>query len=227
MLRKIFFLFILSFFYKNISAQYDAECFVKNKEAIKSEIDKLPLDSFHLDDTILVNGVKKYRDTIVLVSGRLRDLSLIINKVIGCKLPDFSYFDLNGEEMSVDKIKSEFTVVYFGMLSCVDVCNMYLDELSALKKTLNDSITIVNIYDEKDDRVREYSKTNSSWDNINFVANAAMISYNYSLPIGTQMFILDKYKNIIYIENGWNYNQTRTALYFKFLELIRSRHCSD
>jgi hypothetical protein len=201
---------------------------VKNKEAIKVEIDNLPLDSIHWDDTVVVNGVKHFRDTVVTVSGRLRDLSSIVNKVIGCKLPDFTYFDLNKEEMSIDKIKSDFTVVYFGMLSCGDVCNMYLDELSALKKTLKDSLTVVNVYDESDIRVKEYSVSGDGWDNyIHFVANADMISYNYSLQIGTHMFILDKDKNIIYVENGWNYNQTRTALYYKFLEMMRSKHCSD
>ena len=224
--RKILFIFILFFLCKNSFAQYDAECFVKNREAIKGEIDKLPYDSLHLNDTILVNGVKTYRDTIILVSGRLRDLSSIVNKVVGCKLPDFTYFDLNKEEMSIDKIKSEYTIVYFGMLSCGDICNMYLDELSALKKTLKDSLTVVNIYDEKNDKVKEYS-TSGEWDNICFVANADMISYNYSLQIGTHMLVLDKYKNIILVENGWDQTQTRTALYYKFLNLMRSRKCSD
>ena len=112
-------------------------------------------------------------------------------------MPDFNFFNLNGEEFSIKKIKSDFIVLDFSY-DCGDVCNYQLEQLSKLENVLGDSITIFNIYDEPNEKVKEFLKLYKA-DNLQYVANAELLTYSYSLNVRRPLlYLLDRHKNIIY-----------------------------
>ena len=219
-------LFILSLCGNILTAQYDSECFVTTKKEIKILLEKglaEPGDSIRFQDTIVINGVRRYVDTMFLV--RNFDAGPFVTKIVGCRMPDFSFFNLNKDELSVNKISTDYTIISFSSTSYGDVCNARLNQYCRLKKLLQDSLTVLNIFEEEDAKVSEYSK--SYEDNVEFIANADLITYNYSLNTGATIFLLDKYKNIIYVKTGQRYNYTPDEIYSELLEIMRSTTCSD
>ena len=226
MKKSIFLLFILSFLFKNISAQYEAECFVKTKELINKEITTMPTDSMHIQDTIMgPDMVKRYLDTVVRIYNSDK-ANAKVSKIVGCRMPDFSYTDLAGETYSINSIKTDFTIVNFSFIDCGDVCNVGLHCFSKLKSKLKDSITVINIYRDPTDKVREFVKDFE--DNIEFVGNADILSYNYSIEYGSSIYyVLDKYKNIVYVKSGFHYVNSPNEIYFDLLEKMRVTACPD
>ena len=208
-----------------IFAQYDAECFNAQRKLITENIANTPLDSMHYRDTLRIAGVDRYIDTVY--GFRVKDVSTQISKVVGCKMPDFSFFDLNGEEFSVYKTRSDFTIINFSF-DCGDVCNYQLGELSKLKKDLGDSVVIYNIYELEDKKLIDYFKSLELADNMEFVANADLLLFSYAIKdIRPFIYLLDKYKNIIYVKGGQDVTESPTFLYEQFLEKMRATNCSN
>jgi peroxiredoxin len=209
-------------FCKSVFSQYEAECFMNTKKEILFEIENMPNDTLHFHDTIEEIGSKRYLDTTVMIRGK--DVSPLINKIVGCRMPDFPFSNLDGKDFSINGIKSDFMLVYFSFVDCGDVCNAQLKEFSKLKTTLKDSLTVINIFPDSNGKVREFAKDYES--NIEFIANADLLTYNYSFG-GTTLFVLDKYKNIIYVKNGAHYVYSPSEIYFDLLEKMRGTKCSD
>jgi hypothetical protein len=227
-MQKTLFIFILLLFFRNCFAQYDAECFLTNREFAKNEIKNLSnnllYDTVSFDDTVMTSAGKRFRDT-VLAMRKPVDISSFVNKLVGCKMPDFSFFNIAKEEMSVYKIQSDFTILTFGSVSYGDVSNARLHQFSKLKTTLKDSLTVINIYDDADDKVIEYARDFEN--NVEYVANADLLIYNYTFGNGPITYVLDKYKNIIFIKSGHEYRYTPDEIYVEILEKIRATKCSN
>lgn len=203
-------------------SQYEAECFINTKKEITLTIENVPRDSMRIQDTVFINGQTRYVDTVIGVRGF--DVNPYMQKIVGCKMPDFNFFNLNGEEHSVYKMQNDFTIIFFSSIHCGDGCNNQLRELGKLKSTLKDSVSVINIFEETDARISEYVKDYDS--NMDYVANADLITLKYSFG-GALVFILDKYKNIIYVKHGTRYNYTPTEIYNEMLQKIRATVCSD
>lgn len=105
-------------------AQYDAECFINAKKEIKLSIENVPRDSMRFQDTLTINNVRRYVDTVLAI--RNVDANPHVQKVVGCRMPDFSFFNLNGTDLSINKIQSAFTIVSFSSTTYGDVCNARL-----------------------------------------------------------------------------------------------------
>ncbi|MFL5764012.1 MAG: hypothetical protein ACJ77K_08735 [Bacteroidia bacterium] len=219
----IFSFFVISY---SLSAQYDAECFNKAREEIKKAIDqdfKRPTDSLHVQDTLLIGGVSRYVDTVFY---RYQyDANPIVQKVVGCRMPDFTFQTINKEQMSVNGISSDFTIISFSSTTYGDVCNARLHQYCRLKKLLGDSLTVINIFEEPDNKVKDYAGNFDN--NVEFVAYGDVLSKYYSLNTGAQVYVLDKYKNIVYINAGQQYVNTPDEIYSELLDKIRSTNCSD
>lgn len=222
MFRSIFLFIFLSAAITSF-AQYDAECFINAKKEIKLSIENVPRDSMRFQDTLTINNVRRYVDTILAV--RNIDANPHVQKVVGCRMPDFNFFNLSGTDLSINKIKSDFTIVSFSSTTYGDVCNARLHQFCKLKSLLKDSLTVINIFEDKDKQVLDYSLNYEN--NVEFVANADLLFYHYSLGVGPIIYILDKYKNIIFVKAGHKYNYTPDEIYSELLEKIRSTNCSD
>lgn len=222
MFRSIFLFIFLSAVITSF-AQYDAECFINAKKEIKLSIENVPRDSMRFQDTLTINNVRRYVDTILAV--RNIDANPHVQKVVGCRMPDFNFFNLSGTDLSINKIKSDFTIVSFSSTTYGDVCNARLHQFCKLKSLLKDSLTVINIFEDKDKQVLDYSLNYEN--NVEFVANADLLFYHYSLGVGPIIYILDKYKNIIFVKAGHKYNYTPDEIYSELLEKIRSTNCSD
>ena len=211
-----------------VFAQYDAECFVMNKEKVKEGIRNLSndqlFDSVHVQDTLLMNGVSRYVDTIIAMRKGV-DISYLVEKVVGCKMPDFTFFTISKEDMSIEKIKTDFTILSFGSSGYGDVSNARLYQFCKLKKLLKDSLTVINIYEDVDAKIIEYSKMFS--DNVEYVANADELFLKYTFGDGPSIFVLDGNKSIIYVKTGGHYINTPDEIYIEILEKIRATNCSD
>ncbi len=207
----------------NVFAQYDAECFINAKKEIKLSIENVPRDSVHFQDTLTINNVRRYVDTMLAI--RNIDANPHVQKVIGCRMPDFNFFNLSGSDLSINKIQSDFTIVSFSSTTYGDVCNARLHQFCKLKSLLKDSLTVVNIFEDKDKQVLDYSLNYDN--NVEFVANADLLFYHYSLGVGPVIYILDKYKNIIFVKAGHKYSYTPDEIYSELLEKIRATNCSD
>lgn len=218
---------IILFLFTEISfAQYDAECFVSTKKEIKLEIDeayKAPGDSVRIQDTLLINGQSRYVDTMFRV--RNFDANPYVNKIVGCRMPEFSFFTLNKEELSINKIVSDFTIISFSSTTYGDVCKARLHQFCRLKTVLKDSLTVINIFEDVDQKVIDYAKNYES--NIEFIANADLLTYHYTLGTGAIIYIIDKYKNIIFVKTGQRYNYSPDEIYSELLDKIRAANCSD
>ncbi len=227
-MKRIVFAILLFLSSIPVVAQYDAECYTRNKESIKEEIKKLSnavlFDSVYIADTFLIDGVKRYVDSLVAVRKGV-DITDMVNRVVGCKMPDFSFFNINKEELSVYKIQSDFTILTFGSVSYGDVSNARLHQFSKLKALMKDSLEVINIYEDVDEKVIEYMKYFEN--NVEYVANADLLIYNYTFGNGPITYVLDKYKNIIYIKSGHQYRYTPDEIYSEILDKIRATNCSD
>lgn len=204
-------------------AQYDAECFINAKKEIKLSIENVPLDSMHFQDTLTINNVRRYVDTMLVI--RNVDANPHVQKVIGCRMPDFNFFNLNGIDMSINKIQSDFTIISFSSTTYGDVSNARLHQFCKLKSLLKDSLTVINIFEDDDKKVLDYSLNYES--NVEFVANADLLFYHYSLGVSPIIYVLDKYKNIIFVKASHRYNYTPDEIYSELLEKIRSTNCVD
>lgn len=223
-MSRLILIFIFLFFTITTFAQYDAECFSEGKKEILLAVENSPVDSVRIQDTILIDGRYRYVDT--LVGMRYLDAGPYLHKVIGCKMPDFNFFNLSGEEYSINKTKSEFIILNF-LFDCGDVCNYQLEQYSRLQKTLGDSVVIYNIFEESDKKVNEYVKSNEI-DNMQFVANADLLTFHYSIGVQRPfLYLLDRHKNIIYLKCGQNQTESRVYMYETLLEKIRATNCSD
>jgi len=221
---KIFSIFIFLFSSLVGYSQYDSECFINTKKEIKLAIENIPVDSVHFQDTLVIDGKSRYVDTMFAV--RNMNVDPYIIKIIGCTMPDFSFFNLDGQEFSINKTKADFIVLNFSF-DCGDICSYQLDQFSKLQKVLGDSIAIYNIYDEPNERVKEIPKTYKI-DNLQFVANADLLTFSYSLNVRRPfLYLLDSHKNIIYVKAGQSQTETATYIYDTLLEKIRSTHCGD
>lgn len=220
---KIFFIHIFLFFSLINFAQYDAECFINAKKEIKLAIENLPIDSMHVQDTLTINNVKRYVDTLIAV--RNVDANPHVQKVIGCRMPDFNFFNLSGTDMSINKIQSDFTIISFSSTTYGDVCNARLHQFCKLKSLLKDSLTVINIFEEKDKQVIDYSLNYEN--NVEFVANADLLSHRYGLGVGPIIYVIDKYKNIIFVKAGHKYNYTPDEIHSELLDKIRATNCAD
>lgn len=218
-------IFIFSFLFFTISsfAQYDAECFNNAKKEIKISLENLPLDSVHFQDTLTINNVRRYVDTVVAM--RRIDANPSAQKLIGCRLPDFNFFNLSGTDLSINKIESDFSIISFSSTTYGDVSNARLIQFCKLKSLLKDSLIVINIFEENDKKVLEYSLNYDS--NVEYVANADLLFYHYALSVGPVIYVLDKYKNIIFVKTGHNYIYTPDEIYWEILEKIRATNCSD
>ena len=206
------------------SAQYDAECFNEKKKEILLALENAPRDSMRFQDTLVINNVKRYVDTMFAI--RNMDVDPYIDKIIGCRMPDFNFFSLNGEEFSINKTKSEFIVLNFSF-DCGDVCNYQLEQYSKLQKVLGDSVAIYNIYEEPEKKVKEYVQS-LAIDNMQFIANADLLTYHYSMSIKRPfLYLLDRHKNIIYVKCGQSQTESRVYMYETLLEKIRATNCAD
>jgi hypothetical protein len=225
-MKRSLLLFFLFFSSASLFAQYDAECFNKTKEEIKKEVAELfkhPTDSVHWQDSMLTQSGMRYIDTVLY---RYQyDANPIVKKIIGCKIPDFNFLTINKEEMSVGTISSEFMLICFSSTSYGDVCNARLHQYCRLKKLLKDSLTVINIFEDVDKKVSDYALNYEN--NVEFVANADVLTYNYGLGTGTVIYVLDKYKNIIYVKTGTEYRDTPDEIYPELLEKIRGTSCAD
>ncbi|HEY0029625.1 MAG TPA: hypothetical protein VGC65_02615 [Bacteroidia bacterium] len=221
------FLFLPFFFCTFVApAQYDAECFINTKKEVRLAVEsaiKQPGDSVYIKDSIFVNGVKRYIDTAMRV-WHLED-DPYVKRFVGCRMPDFSFFTVQKNEMSVNSIRSDFTIINFSSTTYGDVSNARMHQLCKLKKRLNDSLTVLNIFADNDKQVLAYAANYE--ENVEFVANADLITYNYTFNGGAIIYVLDKYKNIIYVKSGHNYRDTPDEIYSELLELIRASNCSD
>lgn len=211
-----------------VFAQYDAECFIVNKEKVKEGIKNLSndqlFDSVHFKDTLLMNGVSRFVDTIIAMRKRV-DISGLTEKVVGCTMPNFSFFTTDKEDLSIEKIKTDFTILSFGSSSYGDVPNARLYQFCKLKTLLKDSLTVINIYEEVDAKVIEYSKMFPN--NVEYVANADVLVYKYTFGDGGSVFVLDKYKNILYVKSGYSYINTPDEIYNEILDKIRATKCPN
>ncbi len=207
----------------NLFCQYDAECFINTKKEIKLSIENQPLDSLHYRDSLTINNVTRYVDTVLRVYRA--DATPYVQKMVGCRLPDFAFFNLDGVDMSINKIVSDFAIISFSSTTYGDVSNAHLQQFCKLKSALKDSLTVINIFEEKDKDVLDYSKSYES--NVEFVANADLLFYHYSLQLGPVFYVLDRYKNIIFIKSGHHYIYSPDEIYSELLEKMRSTDCSD
>lgn len=221
---KSIIIFIFLFFTIASFAQYDAECFNEKKKEILQAIENAPRDSMHFMDTLVINNVKRYVDTVFAM--RNMDVDPYIDKIIGCRMPDFNFFNLNGEEFSINKTKSDFIILNFSF-DCGDVCNYQLEQYSKLQKVLGDSVAIYNIYEEPDTKIKEYVKS-IEIDNLHFVANADLLTYHYSMSVRRPfLYLLDRHKNIIYVKCGQSQTESRVYMYETLLGKIRATNCAD
>lgn len=220
---KIVPLFVFLFTFHIGFSQYDAECFINAKKEIKLSIENLPIDSMRFQDTLTINNVRRYVDTMFAV--RNVDVNPHIQKVVGCRMPDFNFFNLSGADMSINKIKSDFTIISFSSITYGDVCNARLHQFCKLKTLLKDSLTVINIFEDNDKKVLDYSLNYES--NVEFVANADLLFHHYGLQVGSVIYVIDKYKNIIFVKTGHKYNYTPDEIYAELLEKIRATTCSD
>jgi cytochrome oxidase Cu insertion factor (SCO1/SenC/PrrC family) len=207
-------------------AQYDAECFNNTKKQIKLAIEEefsRPTDSVRFRDSLYIGGVMRYVDTVIY---RYQyDANPIVQRIVGCRMPDFTFFTINKDEMSVNAISSDFTLITFSSTTYGDVCNARLQQYCRLKKALKDSLTVINIFEDPDKKVIDYAMNYES--NVEFVANADVLTSRYSLNTGAQIFLLDRYKNIIYINAGQRYRDTPDEIYSELLDKMREYSCSD
>lgn len=225
-MQKSILIFILFLSGNTLFAQYDSECYVTTKKEIKLTIEKIikePGDSVRFQDTLMIAGSKRYVDTVLRVW--TLDNDPYVKKFIGCRMPDFTFFTINKDEMSVNKITSDFTLISFSSTTYGDVSNARLYQFCKLKTLLNDSLVVLNVFEEEDEKVVEYSKNYA--ENVEFIANADLITYNYTFNGGTIIYLLDKYKNIIYVKSGHRYNYTPDEIYSELLEKIRAYDCAD
>lgn len=205
-------------------SQYEAECFNQKKNEILLAIENAPRDSMHFQDTLVIDNVKRYVDTMFVM--RNMDVDSYISKIIGCRMPDFNFFNLNKEEFSINKTKSEFIILNFSF-ECGDICNYQLEQYSKLQKVLRDSVAIYNIYEEPDKKVKEYVQ-GIGIDNLQFVANADLLTYHYSVSVRRPfLYLLDRHKNIIYMKCGQSQTESRVYMYETLLQKIRATNCSD
>ena len=58
---------IILLFTNESFAQYDAECFINAKKDIKLAIENVPRDSVRFQDTLTINNVRRYVDTMIAV----------------------------------------------------------------------------------------------------------------------------------------------------------------
>lgn len=220
---RIFFALILLFVVEASFAQYDAECFINSKKEVKFAVENQPLDSIAFKDTLIIDGVKRYVDTVRKYYKV--DPELYVQKMVGCRMPDFTFFNLEGTDLSINKIRTDFSIVSFSSTTYGDICNARLQQFCKLKSFLKDSISVINIFEEKDNEVLTYSKDYGS--NVEYVANADLLFYHYNLQFGPTVYLLDKYKNIIWIKVGHRYKYTPDEIYLEILEKIRSTYCAD
>jgi hypothetical protein len=204
-------------------SQYVSECFFQKKEQVKNELISMPVDSAMFPDSILVNGEKKSQPKKIFFVRADKDP--IIQKMEGCRMPDFSFYTLNKEDLSIDRIKSDFTIVCFSSTSYGDVCNARLHNFCKLKNLLKDSLTVITIFQEKDETVSNYARDYDS--NIEFVANADRLTNTYTIDRGHIIYILDKYKNIIYVKSQQHYHYTPDEIFYELLNKIRGAVCED
>ncbi len=102
-------------------------------------------------------------------------------------------------EKNFQSIKQELVLLFSNFsFDCVDICNYQLEQFSKLKKMLGDNIAIFNIYDERNETVKEFLKLYKA-DNLQNVAHAELLTYSYSLNVRRPLlYLLDRHKNIIY-----------------------------
>lgn len=216
-------IFIFLFFAINSFAQYDAECFNERKKEILLSIESAPRDSIHFQDTLTVNNVRRHLDTMLSYSNL--DVNTSAQKLIGCRLPDFNFFNVSGMELSINKIESDFAIISFSFATYADVGNARLHQYCKLKSLLKDSLTVINIFTDADKIVSSYALNFES--NVEFVANADLLIYQYGLDLEPVIYVIDKYKNIIFVKTGYNYNISPDEIYFELLEKIRATNCAD
>lgn len=220
---KSIYIFIFLFLANASFSQYDAECFNEKKKEIMASLDNSPLESMHIQDTLTVNNVRRYVDTILAYSNL--DINLSAQKLIGCRLPDFNFFNISGTELSINKIESDFAIISFSFATYGDVCNARLYQYGRLKSLLKDSLTVINIFTDTDKIVSDCSLNYES--NVEFVANADLLIYQYGLDVEPVIYVIDKYKNIIFVKTGYNYNYSPDGIYSELLEKIRATNCAD
>jgi hypothetical protein len=224
---RIAFVSTCIFFSLSLHAQYDAECFNNTRDEILSAIKSIRPDTLHfpVHDTIdLPDGKKRYIDT-TYIALRGYDVNPQVSKIIGCKMPDFSFFNIDKKEMSVYGVPSDFTLICFNSTTYGDVCNARLHQFCRMKDQLKDSLTVLNIFEEPDKKVVEYAKYFEN--NVEFIANADLLQYSYAMNLGAMIYVLDKYKNIIYVKSGQDYVNTPDEIYSELMDKIRSYSCKD
>lgn len=216
----IFLLFISQASY----AQYDYNCFESVRTEVKKEMEILmsaPLDSIEITT---VDSIK--RKVPKARKANLEKVSAEMVKIIGCQIPNFSFFNMQEKEFSIDKINSSYTIVYFTYLHCGDECNDYIRQFSKLKDQLQDSLTVIIIYKEKNSRVAE--RISYLPENVEYVANAEQIWRNYALSDGlTTALLLDRSKTVLLMEVGANPERMYPIIYDRFLKKIREISCKD
>jgi RNA binding exosome subunit len=208
-----FFLTCSAFFLQlhSLHSQNDYTCFA-DVRAKTEEIWLYPRRAVNGNDTVFA---KPDYDKVL---GNLKEL-------IGCAMPDFSFFTTADKEYTISKISSEYTILYFSFIDCGDVCNDYLQQFSRLEDHFGDSITVINIYKQDHKKVKDFASAFP--DNIEFVANAEILTRYYSMG-GDQpvLYLLDKKKKIVMAEIAINSRNMNNVLYEKISLKIKEINCA-
>jgi peroxiredoxin len=147
-----------------------------------------------------------------------------INNSIGCTMPDFSFFNVQDQEITLSKLSSEYTLVFFSFIDCGEICNDYITQFADLRTTMGDSLTVILIYKEPNDRVTAFSKDFTG--NLEFVANADILTKYYSMGGNQPVFyLMNKRRRILMVEAAINSRNTYRVLYDKLRTKITESNC--
>jgi cytochrome oxidase Cu insertion factor (SCO1/SenC/PrrC family) len=180
MKKLLFFLLLPAFCLQS----QNENCFQRANRQLNEDVKSTP--KIKIGDTIPDDFLKK-RDQ------RLQSL-------LGCQFPDTTFVTVRGKEMSIEKIKSDFVIVYMSMFYC-DVCHIPLEEFAKLKREYGARLTVLAIME---DNHSDFNQLINAYEGtIAFVPDARQWIFAHNVGCGVPItFLLNKSKLIKFVKNG-------------------------